>query len=332
MRSGKSNSPTAGRLMNVVVLDGFALNPGDLSWNDLKALGPCEIYDRTLPAEVMSRAAEADILLVNKTELGRDHILNLPRLKYIGVVATGTNIVDLAAARERGIPVTNVPAYSTKSVAQTTIALLLELTQHAGHHAQTVRDGQWTRNADWCYWDYPLIELDGLTMGIVGFGRIGRAVGELAAALGMKVLACNAASIPAAPFVTPTDLESLFRQSDVVSLHCPLTPQTRGLINAQRLSWMKPTAILLNTSRGLLVDEAALADALNSGRIAGAGLDVLSIEPPPPNNPLLTAKNCVITPHLAWATRAARSRLLAIAAGNVSAFLQGKPQNLVNLG
>ncbi len=315
--------------MNIVVLDGFTLNPGDLSWSELESLGPCEVYDRTAPAEVMGRAGGAEILLTNKTELGREHILSLPRLRYIGVLATGTNVVDLAAARERGIPVTNVPAYSTRSVAQTTIALLLELTQHAGHHAETVREGRWARSADWCYWDYPLIELEGLTLGIVGFGRIGRAVGELAAALGMRVLACNAASRPAAPFVRAVDLETLFRESDVVSLHCPLTEQTRGLINAERLSWMKPTAFLLNTSRGLLVDEAALAEALNSGRIAGAGLDVLSAEPPAADNPLLQAKNCLITPHLAWATRSARSRLLRIAVENVRRFLQGSPQNLV---
>jgi glycerate dehydrogenase len=305
------------------------LNPGDLSWDEFRSLGPCDIYDRTAPNEVLGRAAGAEILLVNKTQLTRGHILDLPHLQYIGVLSTGTNVVDLAAARDRGIPVTNVPTYSTKSVAQTTIALLLELTQHVGHHAQTVHEGRWARTPDWCYWDYPLIELDGLTMGIVGFGRIGRAVGELAVAFGMNVLACNGTSQPAAGVVSAVDLETLFRRSDVVSLHCPLTPLTRELVNAQRLSWMKPTAVLLNTSRGLLVDEQALADALNSGRIAGAGLDVLSVEPPPVSNPLFQAKNCLITPHLAWATRAARARLLKIAADNVRGFLAGKLQNLV---
>ena len=315
--------------MNIVVLDGFTLNPGDLSWEELQSVGPCAIYDRTLPAEFERRAADADILLTNKTDLTAGQIQNLPQLKYIGVLATGTNVVDLAAARARGITVTNVPAYATKSVAQMTFALLLELAHHAGHHARTVRKGRWTRSADWCYWDFPLIELERLTLGIVGFGRIGRAVGELCAAFGMKVLASSPAAGTAPPFVRFVELNSLFRESDIVSLHCPLTPQTANLVNALRLSLMKPTAFLINTSRGLLVDEPALADALNSGRIAGAAVDVLSTEPPLADNPLLTANNCIITPHLAWATRAARSRLMKIAVENVRSFLQGNPQNLV---
>jgi glycerate dehydrogenase len=316
--------------MNIVVLDGFTLNPGDLSWAGLQALGPCAIFDRTPPEELPARAAGAEILLTNKTDLTRATIQGLPRLRYIGVLATGTNIVDLQAARERGIPVTNVPTYGTRSVAQLTFALLLELAQRVGHHAGTVRDGRWTRNADWCYWDFPLIELDGLTLGIVGFGRIGRAVGELGAAFGMKVLACDPSASAPPPFVRLVELDALFRESDVVSLHCPLTPQTAKLVNGQRLSQMKPTAFLLNTSRGPLVDEPALAEALNSGRIAGAGLDVLSAEPPPADNPLLAARNCLITPHMAWGTRAARSRLMHIAVENVRAFLQGKPQNVVD--
>ena len=316
--------------MNIVVLDGFTLNPGDLSWAELKSLGPCTIYDRTPPPALAERAAAADILLTNKTELTSAAIRNLPTLKYIGVLATGTNVVDLAAARARGIPVTNVPAYGTKSVAQLTFALLLELAQHVGHHAQTVREGRWTRSVEWCYWDFPLIELDGLALGIVGLGRIGRAVVELGAAFGMRVLASSPSASPAPPFVRLVELDALFRESDVVSLHCPLTPQTANLVNAHRLSLMKPTAFLLNTSRGPLVDQAALADALNSGRIAGAALDVLSTEPPPADNPMLTAKNCIITPHMAWGTRAARSRLMNIAIENVRAFLQGKPRNLVN--
>jgi glycerate dehydrogenase len=238
--------------------------------------------------------------------------------------------VDLAAARARGIPVTNVPAYGTKSVSQLTFALLLELAHHVGHHAQTVRDGRWTRSTDFCYWDFPLIELDGLTLGIVGFGRIGRAVGDLGAAFGMKVLACSRTAGAAPPFARFVELDTLFRKSDVVSLHCPLTPQTASLVNARRLSLMKPTTFLLNTSRGPLVDESALADALNSGRLAGAALDVLSTEPPPADNPLLTARNCLITPHLAWATRAARARLMKIAVENVRAFLHGTAQNVVN--
>jgi glycerate dehydrogenase len=223
-----------------------------------------------------------------------------------------------------------VPAYGTKSVAQLTFALLLELAQHVGHHAQTVRDGRWTRSVEWCYWDFPLIELDGLTLGIVGLGRIGRAVAELGAAFGMKVLAFAPSASAVPPFVRLVELDTLFRESDIVSLHCPLSPQTANLVNARRLSLMKPTAFLLNTSRGPLVDQAALADALNAGRIAGAALDVLSREPPPSDNPLLAAKNCIITPHLAWATRAARSRLMNIAVENVRAFLQGRPRNLVN--
>ncbi len=317
--------------MNITVLDGFTLNPGDLNWTELQSLGTCAIYERTLPAEVLSRASTAGILLTNKTELTRDHIQKLPTLKYIGVLATGTNVVDLAAARERGIPVTNVPAYSTKSVAQTTIALLLELTQHVGHHSRTVHDGRWSRNVDWCYWDHPLLELDGLTLGIVGFGRIGQAVAQIAATLGMRIIAATSnPGKPSQPLVRFVDLETLFRKSDALSLHCPLTPQTRRLINAERLTWMKPTALLINTSRGPLIDEPALADALNGDRLAGAGLDVLSVEPPPANNPLLTAKNCIITPHLAWATRAARSRLMAIAVQNIRAFLNGQPQNVVN--
>ena len=316
--------------MNIVVLDGFTLNPGDLNWEDLRALGACEIFDRTPPDEILTRSAGADLLLTNKTQLTRDHLASLPKLKYIGVLATGTNVVDLAAARERNIPVTNVPAYGTPSVAQATMALLLELTNRAGPHAQSVREGRWTRNADWCYWDFPLIELDGLTMGIIGFGRIGRAVAECARAFGMKILIHGGTAKAVPSFVRRVELEAIFRDSDVLSLHCPLTAQTRNLVNAERLRLMKPTAILLNTSRGALVDEAALAAALNAGRLVGAGLDVLSVEPPPAGHPLLAARNCVITPHNAWATRAARSRLLRIAIGNVSAFLPGAPVNVVN--
>jgi glycerate dehydrogenase len=316
--------------MNIVVLDGFTLNPGDLSWDGLQALGSCTVYDRTAPAELPARAGAAEILLTNKTQLAATDIDALPRLQYIGVLATGTNVVDLAAARARGIPVTNVPTYGTRSVAQMTFALLLELAHHTGHHARTVREGRWTRSTDWCYWDFPLLELDGLTLGIVGLGRIGRAVAELGVAFGMKVVACDPTAKAPPPFVRMVELDTLFRESDVVSLHCPLTPQTAGLVNAPRLSLMKPTALLVNTSRGPLVDEPALADALNSGGIAGAAMDVLAHEPPPADNPLLTAKNCLITPHLAWATRAARSRLMQIAVENVRSFLQGKPQNVVN--
>ncbi|PYJ58768.1 MAG: glycerate dehydrogenase [Verrucomicrobia bacterium] len=255
--------------MKIVVLDGFTLNPGDLSWDELKSLGDCEIYDRTPPEEVVKRAADAEIVLTNKAPVTRESILALPRLKYIGVLATGYNIVNTAAARERDILVTNVPTYGTRSVAQHTFALLLELTQHAGHHAQTVRDGRWTKSSDFCYWDFPLVELDGLTMGIVGYGRIGKAVAELAAAFGMKVLATSATPKHAPANIQFTDLATLFRQSDVISLHCPLTPQTKNLLNKERLGLMKPTAFLLNTSRGALIDEQAAPDANRDRQRAG---------------------------------------------------------------
>jgi len=316
--------------MNIVVLDGYTLNPGDLEWKALQALGRCDIHDRTPPTETIRRAADAEIVLTNKTVLAREIIHGLPKLKYIGVLATGTNVVDLTAARERGIPVTNIPTYGTRSVAQAAFALLLELAQHTGHHANSVREGKWTNCADWCYWDFPLVELDGLTMGLVGFGRIGRATGELARAFGMKVLAHDVATGEAPPHVRFVPVEELFRESDVVSLHCPLTPQTKNIVNAQHLALMKRTAFLLNTSRGPLVDELALAAALNEGKIAGAGLDVLSVEPPPPDHPLLCAKNCIITPHNAWGTRAARARLMRIAVENIRSFLAGQAQNVVN--
>jgi len=317
--------------MKIVVLDGFTLNPGDLSWDELRSLGICDIHDRTPANEVVGRSADAEILLTNKTVLSRDQINALPKLKYIGVLATGYNIVDVKAARERHVAVTNVPTYGTRSVAQMTFALLLELTQHAGHHAQTSKEGRWTKSLDFCYWDFPLIELEGLTMGIVGYGRIGRAVSQLAVAFGMRVIA-HVPRAPAEPAaqVEFVSLDQLFATSDVVSLHCPLTDATKNLVNAPRLSGMKRSAFLLNTSRGPLIDEAALAKALNQGEIAGAALDVLSVEPPPPDNPLLSAKNCLITPHIAWATRAARSRLMQTAISNIRAFLRGEPQNVVN--
>jgi glycerate dehydrogenase len=317
--------------MRIVVLDGYTLNPGDLSWAELEVLGPCEIFDRTPPELVVDRARNAEIVLTNKAELPRDVLAGLPSLQYIGVLATGYNVVDVEAARQRGICVTNVPAYGTASVAQMALAHLLNLMQHVGHHARTVAEGGWSRSPDWCYWDYSLVELEGLTMGVIGLGRIGQAMARLCMALGMKVLAFDVqppADVPEE--LRLAGLDEIFRMADAISLHCPLTPETRELVNARRLSLMKPTAVLINTSRGPLVDETALAAALDSGQIAGAGLDVLSAEPPPPDNPLLKAKNCYITPHIAWATQAARRRLLEVAVGNVRAFLDGRPRNVVS--
>jgi glycerate dehydrogenase len=325
--------------MNIVVIDGATLNPGDLSWDALAALGHYQVFPRTEPAEIIPRSREAEAIITNKVALDRSIIAALPRLQYVGVTATGYNIVDTEAAEERGIVVTNVPTYGTESVAQMVFALLLELTQHAGHHSQTVHDGRWATSDNFCYWDYPLVELSGLTLGIVGYGRIGAAVARIGAAFGMKVIAFDPAAAAAAAasaaqgqaqaHVSRVDLEAVFSQSDVVSLHCPLTPETRGLVNAARLSRMKPTAFLINTSRGPLVDEQALADALNSDRIRGAGVDVLSVEPPKADNPLLSAKNCVITPHIAWATRAARTRLLETSIDNLRAYIAGAPRNAV---
>ncbi len=322
-------------MSRIVVLDGFTLNPGDLSWDALQALGSCDIYDRSSLPEVLQRAARAEIVLINKIVLNRETISKLPHLKYIGVTATGYNIVDVAAARERNIPVTNVPNYGTRSVAQMTFALLLELTQRVGHHAQTVREGRWTTCPDFCYWDFPLLELDGLTMGVVGFGRIGRTVAQLAAAFGMKVLVARRSALipevlPSGAEIQFVEIERLFRNSDVISLHCPLTTETEHLVNAKRLSWMKPSAFLINTSRGPLIDETALLEALNEGKIGGAALDVLAIEPPPADHLLLKAPNCLITPHISWASRAARTRLLATAVANVRALLADQPENVVN--
>ncbi len=317
--------------MNIVVLDGYTLNPGDLSWDALSALGACRIYDRTPGDAVVERAAEADILLTNKAVLSRAIIERLPRLKYIGVLATGYDIVDIEAARKRGIPVTNVPAYGIRSVAQMTFAHILNLTQHVAQHAASVSAGGWLAAKDFCYWETPLVELVGLTIGIIGFGRIGRAVCDLAIAFGMDVLFTTRSVLTTVPQgAQQASLEELLRRSDVVSLHSPLTEATRHTINADTLRRMKPSALLINTSRGALIDEQALADALADGIIAGAGLDVLSEEPPRADHPLLGAKNCYITPHIAWATRAARARLMDIVVENIERFLSGEPQNVVN--
>jgi glycerate dehydrogenase len=317
--------------MKIVVLDGHTLNPGDLDWNELSALGDCEVFPRTTAAEVIGRAANAEILLTNKVVLDRAILGALPQLRYVGVLATGYNVVDAAAARERGIPVTNVPDYSTRSVAQLTFALLLELAHHVGPHSEAVRSGRWSASPDFCFWDSPLLELDGLTLGIVGFGRIGRGVARLAQAFGLRVNVYSRTRPSELPEgVEWLGLEPLLRRSDIVTLHCPLTAETAKLINAERLALLKPGAFLINTSRGPLIDETALAEALNAGRLAGAALDVLSVEPPPPSNPLLAARNCLITPHIAWATKAARQRLVRIAIANLRAYLSGHPQNVVN--
>jgi glycerate dehydrogenase len=317
--------------MNIVVLDGYTLNPGDLTWKDLESLGPCKVYDRTAPKNVVPRAKNAEIVLTNKTVLSSDIIKQLPELKYIGVLATGYNVVDVEAARNLNIPVTNVPAYGTQSVAQIVFAHLLNLAEHIAHHTQTVKSGRWISSPDFCYWDTPLIEIADLTMGIIGLGKIGQTTAKLALAFGMNVIFYD---ISKPSCVTQgckfVELDDIFRNSDVISLHCPLTPETKKIINKDRLDLMKKTAFLINTSRGQVIDEQALADALNNERIAGAGLDVLTEEPPTENNPLLKAKNCYITPHIAWATIAARKRLLKVAVDNVASFLEGKYQNVVN--
>lgn len=317
--------------MKIVLLDAHTANPGDLSWAPLEAIAACEIHPRTPVAETIARCADAEVVITNKAPLTREIIEALPRLRYIGVTATGFNIVDTAAARERGIVVTNVPGYSTPAVAQLVFALLLELTNNVGHHARTVRDGRWTACPDFCYWDHPLIELSGRTLGIVGYGDIGSAVARIALAFGMKVLAGKREwKNPPPDGVTPAGMDEIFSQSDAITLHCPLTDATRHLVCDRTLALMKPDAFLINTGRGPLVDEAALARALNDGRIAGAGLDVLSVEPPKDGSPLFSARNCLITPHIGWASREARVRLIHLVASNLQAFLNGSPVNVVN--
>jgi glycerate dehydrogenase len=319
--------------MNIVVLDGYTLNPGDLSWNQLECLGNTTVYDRTPDELIVERVKEADIILTNKTPLREKTLKLLPELKYIGVLATGYDAVDIAAAKERNIVVTNIPTYGTDSVAQLVFALLLELCHHVGHHSESVKRGEWSSREDWCYWDTPLWELSGKTIGIVGYGRIGRKTGEIAKAFGLKVIAYD-------PFSQKNskddgtnwiELSELLQTSDIVSLHCPLTPENEEFMNKKQLQSMKSTAILINTSRGKLINNDDLAEALNAGIIGGAGLDVLSTEPPLSDHPLLTAKNCIITPHMAWGTLEARSRLLNMAVENVSSYLSGKHTNVINI-
>lgn len=318
--------------MKITVLDGYGMNPGDLSWEKLEKLGEVKVYDRTAKEDVIDRAVDSEVILTNKTVIDRSVIEKLPKLKYIGVLATGYNVVDIEAAREKGIIVTNIPAYSTASVAQMVFALLLAITNNVEHYTTENRNGRWSRCADFCYWDAPLMELSGKTFGIVGLGNIGQSVARIALAFGMKVLALTSKRVEVLPdgVEKASSLDELLEKSDVLSLHCPLTESTRYMINAQTLAKMKPTAILINTGRGPLIDEFALAQALNNGELKGAGVDVLSTEPPTSDNPLLYARNCYVTPHLGWATVEARRRLMDTAVGNVANFLAGSPVNVIN--
>lgn len=317
--------------MKIVVLDGYAANPGDLSWERLEALGECTVYPRTTDEQLPERAANAEILLTNKVIINRTTIEALPQLKYIGVLATGYNVVDVAAAREHGIVVTNIPAYSTPSVAQMVFAHILNITQRVGHYTEEVRHGVWSACQDFSYSNTPLMELQGKKIGIVGLGNTGYNTARIAIGFGMKVHAYTSkCRLQLPPEVKKIELDELFATCDIVSLHCPLTEETRELVNERRLKLMKPTAILINTGRGPLVNEQDLANALNNGTIYAAGVDVLSTEPPRADNPLLSAKNCFITPHIAWATQEARLRLMEIACYNVEQFIKNKPQNVVN--
>ena len=316
--------------MKIVVLDGYAANPGDLNWDELKALGECTIYDRTAPGEVLKRSADAEVILTNKTIITAEHIAALPALKYIGVLATGYNIVDIGAAKEHNIIVTNIPAYSTASVAQMVFAHLLNITSQVQHHSEEVHKGRWTQSKDFCFWDTPLIELQGKKLGTVGLGHTGMATARIAFGFEMEVCAYTSKSPLQLPHgIKKMELDELFAKCDIVSLHCPLTDATREMVNARRLALMKPTAIIINTGRGQLVNEQDLADALNCGKIYAAGIDVLSQEPPLAANPLLNARNCYITPHIAWASTAARQRLMDIMLNNIRAYLEGKPINNV---
>lgn len=316
--------------MNIVVLDGYTANPGDLNWDKLQELGKCTIYERTAPDEVLERAAGAEVLLTNKVVLNSETIAALPDLKYIGVLATGYNVVDIAAARERGIIVTNIPAYSTPSVGQMVFAHILNITQQVRHYSEKVTQGDWSKSSDFCFYDTPLIELLGKKIGIVGLGQTGYNTARIAIGFGMKVWAVTSKSrLQLPPEIRKADLDQVFHECDIISLHCPLTDSTRNLVNANRLSLMKPTSILINTGRGPLVNEQDLADTLNTGKIYAAGLDVLSEEPPRSDNPLLTARNCFITPHIAWANFEARQRLIHITVSNLKAYIDGKPVNVV---
>ena len=319
--------------MKIVVLDGYTENPGDLSWKGLEALGELTVYDRTTGGitETIDRIGDAQAVYTNKTPLPREVFEACPSIRFVGVLATGYNVIDIEAARERNIPVANVPSYGTDAVGQFAIGMLLEICHHIGHHNQAVHEGAWEKNPDWCFWDYPLIELAGKTMGVVGFGRIGQATGRMAKALGMRVIANDKYESESGRAIAAyVDRETLFRESDVIALHCPLFPDTEGLINRENIGKMKDGVIILNNSRGQLVVEEDLAEALNSGKVYAAGLDVVSTEPIRGDNPLLRARNCIITPHISWAPKESRARLMEIAVGNLRAFLDGETVNVVN--
>jgi len=317
--------------MKIVILDGYTENPGDLSWDGFEKLGELTVYDRTPIEKIIERIGKAEAVIVNKTPINKVTIEACPNLQYIGVLATGYNVIDVSVAKAKKIVVCNIPTYGTAAVAQFAIALLLEVCHHVAHHSQAVYEGRWENNADWCFWDYPLIELSGKTMGIIGLGRIGQATGRVAKALGMKVIAYDEyASNAGAMIAEYVSLEELFAQSDVICLHCPLLPSTEGIINKVNIAKMKDGVIIINNSRGQLINEADLAEALNSGKVYAAGLDVVSTEPIQGNNPLLKVRNCIITPHISWAPKESRKRLMDIAVDNFAAFLGGNPINVVN--
>jgi len=317
--------------MNIVVLDGYTLNPGDITWKGMEKLGNLTVYDRTPADKIVERIGNAEVVFTNKTPISIETFEACPNIKFVGVLATGYNVVDVVAAKEKGIPVTNIPTYGTDAVGQFIIGLLLEICHHIDHHDKAVHDGRWENNDDWCFWDYPLIELAGKTMGVIGFGRIGQTTGRIAKALGMKVIAFdeyqNDAFKELAEYVS---LDTLFSESDVIALHCPLFPSTEGIINKDNIAKMKDGVIILNNSRGPLIVEQDLADALNSGKVYAAGVDVVSTEPIKSDNPLLTAKNCIITPHISWAPKESRQRLMNISVDNLDAFIKGTPKNVVN--
>lgn len=316
--------------MNIVILDGYALNPGDLSWKGFEQLGNCVVYDHTPKDLYEERAKDADVAITNKVAFTEELISKLKKLKYIGVLATGFNNIDIGAARKRNIIVTNVPSYATDSVAQNVFAHILNLTFHLADHDKSVKEGRWSRSREFCYWDHPLVELNGLTLGIIGAGQTGQATARIALAFGMKVLSYDAHTPKKIPGIEPVPMDKLLLDSDIISLHCPLTKDNAGFMNSSLLFKMKKTAFLINTARGQLVNEQDLADALNEGRIAGAGIDVVSQEPPAGGNPLFSAKNCFITPHIAWATSRARTRLMKVAEENLRAFIDGNLQNVVS--